>query len=84
MSEEMSDAFQDKLVGDYFNEHFVSYKINAESEIGRQIAERNEVVAYPTSIFLDEELKILSRKQGSMTCICPKRKTMRTLLQSTL
>lgn len=60
------EVFQDKLVGDYYNEHFVSYKINAESEIGEVIARKYDIGAYPTSIFLDEDLNVISRKIGGM------------------
>jgi thiol-disulfide isomerase/thioredoxin len=56
-------------VGETFNRHFVSYKLNAEdaAQNGPQIASRFEVNSYPTYLFLDGDGQLISRKGGAMS-----------------
>ncbi len=56
-------------VGDTFNRHFVSYKLNAEdaAQNGPQLAERFAVKSYPTYLFLDGSGELLAKKGGAMS-----------------
>lgn len=58
------DVFTDKEIGRYFNENFLSMKIDAESEAGRNLAGIFEVRAYPTLIFLNKKGVSVVRKEG--------------------
>ena len=58
------DVFSDKELGDFFNENFISYKVNAEKGKGSQIAELYQVPGYPTLLFLDNKGRILVKKIG--------------------
>ena len=50
-----ANVFPDTAVGRYFNARFVNFKLDAEDEAvdGPAIAQRYEVGAYPTLLFLD-------------------------------
>lgn len=58
------DVFTDKELGKYFNDNFLSMKIDAESETGGNLAGIFEVRAYPTLIFLDKKGVAVVRKEG--------------------
>jgi len=58
------DVFTDRRLGEFFSEHFVSYKVDAESEGGSELAELFEVPSYPTLLFLDERGRVLVKKIG--------------------
>ena len=45
--------FPNKKVGDYFNEHFVNFQIDAEKGEGLVVAKKYAVTGYPTNLFLD-------------------------------
>ena len=59
------DVFSDKNIGNFFNDNFISMKIDAERGNGANIAAIFEVIAYPTLLFLDENGRILERKEGA-------------------
>ena len=46
------EIFTQKEAGDYFNEHFVNYKVDAENGEGVKIASQFNVSAYPTCLFV--------------------------------
>lgn len=48
-----SDVFPDKKLGKYFDEHFVSVKIDGDKPENREVRELFEVDAYPTLLFID-------------------------------
>jgi len=58
------DVFTDREIGKYFNENFLSMKIDAESEAGSNLAGIFEVKAYPTLIFLNKKGVSVVRKEG--------------------
>jgi len=58
------DVFTDREIGKYFNENFLSMKIDAESEAGSNLAGIFEVKAYPTLIFLDKKGVSVVRQEG--------------------
>ncbi|WP_394906321.1 thioredoxin family protein [uncultured Mesonia sp.] len=58
------ETFKDKEVGDFYNQHFVNLKYNAEKGEGRYLAQQFNVRAYPTLIYLNENGKILGKFTG--------------------
>lgn len=59
------DVFTHKPTADYLNQHFVSYKVNAEKANGPDLRMIYNVNAYPTLLFLDHNGKVLIRKEGA-------------------
>lgn len=54
-------VFPDTMVGKYFNEHFISVKLDAEdAAIGTQIARTYEVGAYPSLLFVNGNGELMS------------------------
>ena len=56
--------FMDTLVGDFYNKHFISLKLDAEKE-GIQPAKKYGVDRYPTLLFVDGEGNVVCRGVGS-------------------
>ena len=65
----MMDAqvFTDTTVGAFFNDHFVNLKMDMESGDGISLAEKYEVNAYPSFLFLDRDGNLLHRGLGFQT-----------------
>lgn len=61
------EIFTQKEAGDYFNEHFVNYKVDAEKGEGVKIASLFNVSAYPTCLFVTGEGKLVSSFMGAQT-----------------
>lgn len=59
------DVFSDKTVSNLMNEKFISMKVDAEKGNGASLAAIFEVIAYPTLLFLDENGRVLERKEGA-------------------
>ncbi len=59
------DVFPDKRLGEFMNENFISYKVNAEKGNGVNLATLYSINAYPTLLFLDREGNVLERKIGA-------------------
>ena len=51
-------------VGDYFNTHFINYKIDAEKGEGIEIAKKYKVNSYPTCLFLTHDGQVVSSFLG--------------------
>lgn len=60
------NIFPVKEVGDVFNAHFVSAKIDMEKGEGLEIAKKYNVRAYPTYIFVNGDGELVHRGLGSM------------------
>ncbi len=58
------DVFTDPAIGEYFNDKFLSMKIDAESQSGANIAGIFGVGVYPTLIFLDKKGVQVIRHEG--------------------
>ncbi len=58
------EVFPEQTVGDYFNQHFISVKIDMEKGEGLELAERYAIAVYPTLLFVDAEGKLLHRAAG--------------------
>ncbi len=59
------DVFSNNELAHYYDERFVSYKVNAEKGTGPLIAINYDVPAYPTLLFLNTEGEVLVKKLGS-------------------
>lgn len=58
-------VFTDPEVGDYFNKHFVSYKLNAEAPGQADVAKKYGVEAFPTMIFMNVKGEVLRTVLGA-------------------
>ena len=58
------EVFSVGAVGDYFNEHFINFKVDAERGEGIGIARSYRVMAYPTMLFLDPDGKVKHSMRG--------------------
>ena len=59
------DVFSDKGIADFFNDNFLSYKVDAEKGNGVNLATVFDVSVYPTLFFLNEKGRVLEKKQGA-------------------
>jgi len=60
------EVFTDENLGDFFNDNFVSYKVDAEKNNGPDISVLYSIDAYPTLLFLDSKGRVLERNKGMM------------------
>lgn len=58
------EVFQDKQIGDFFNENFINFKVNGDRGSGRELANLYDVKGYPTVVFIDPKGVVLSRQVG--------------------
>lgn len=61
------NVFPDAEVGKYFNDNFISIKLDCEKEEGVDLCRRFSVTAYPTLLFLDGNQKVVYRTLGLKT-----------------
>lgn len=59
------NVFTDAEVGSYFNDNFVSVKIDMEKGEGIDLAKRYDVVAYPTLLFIEGSGELMHVSTGS-------------------
>ncbi len=59
------DVFPDRRLGDFMNENFINYKVNAEKGNGVNLSTLYNISAFPTLLFLDQNGKVLERKLGA-------------------
>ncbi|MFD2571746.1 thioredoxin family protein [Spirosoma soli] len=58
------EAFPNPQVGEKFNEHFVSYQVDAELGEGFTLARQYAVSSYPTALFITPEGELVHRAVG--------------------
>jgi thiol-disulfide isomerase/thioredoxin len=58
-------AFGSETLGDYFNQRFISVRIDGTSGEGRVLADKFSVSAFPVSLYLKENEEVLYRYNGS-------------------
>ena len=61
-----ANTFKEKAVGDYFNEKFVSIKIDMEKGEGIELMKKYEVTAFPTLFVLDQKGNVVKKMMGAM------------------
>jgi len=59
------NIYNDKQVGDYYNNNFINWKLDMESEAGLHIAQKYNVTGYPTFLYLDSNGKVLHKEYGA-------------------
>lgn len=57
-------VFVNKPLSDYYNESFVNFKLNGESEEGKKFGFVFEVSQYPTFIVLDQRGRVVAKEYG--------------------
>ncbi len=60
-----ANTFPNPEVGAYFNQHFISMKIDMEKEMGIQFKQKFPVSAYPTLFFIDYDQETVLKVVGS-------------------
>jgi thioredoxin-related protein len=60
------EVFTNQEVGDYYNKHFISTRVDMEKGEGPVLDKFFKVQAYPTLIFLDKTGQVAFRKEGIM------------------
>jgi len=58
-------VFKEKAVGDYYNEHFVSLKVDMETAEGLFLGKRYNVTGYPTFLYLKPDGSLLKKTMGA-------------------
>lgn len=58
-------VFPQKEIGDAYNSHFLNYKMDAESEEGKEFVKKYPVTGYPTFFFLTAEGKVVHTFGGA-------------------
>lgn len=58
-------TFKDPAVAEFFNENFINVKMDMEkNDAGSRLMKEFEIVAYPSSIFVDHKEKIVRKELG--------------------
>ena len=57
-------TFPDSNVGEFFNQNFVNYAVDAEKGEGVKLAKRYNVRGYPTLLFINGDGEVVSRTAG--------------------
>lgn len=60
-------TFPDKVVGTYFNEHFINVSIDGETEIGRELMKQYGLRSYPSLLIIGEDQTPLIVSAGYRT-----------------
>ena len=60
------DVFTDKKVKRFFDDNFISYKVNAEKGNGINLATVFGIRAYPTLLFLNDKGQVVEKKEGAL------------------
>jgi thioredoxin-related protein len=63
------ETFTKKSVGDFFNSHFINYRVDAEKGEGVTIAKKYGVHAYPTCMFITSSGEVAYKFLGSKDTI---------------
>ena len=60
-------VFPDQSVGEYYNQHYISMKIDMEKTKGRSFGQKFPVSAYPTLFYINEKGELLKKVIGGKT-----------------
>lgn len=58
-------VFVNKIVSSYLNDNFINFKVNAESNEGKDLRFIFQVEEFPTFLFLDHRGRVVLKEQGS-------------------
>lgn len=58
------DVFTLPEVGEYFNKHFISCKLDAEKEVDKSVLKKYDVTGFPCMVFMNAEGKSLRKVLG--------------------
>ena len=59
------NVFPQEKLGEYYNTHFINYKIDAESPAGKEFVKNYPVTGYPTFFFIDGNGKVIHKVVGA-------------------
>lgn len=59
------DVYTDKTIGEYMNDNFISYMVDAEIANGPNMTVIFDIKSFPTLLFLDTKGHVLERKVGA-------------------
>lgn len=59
------NTFQNDTVGDFYNEHFINVKVDAEEGEGLEIRKRYTIWGFPSFLFIDSLGNLIHRKCGA-------------------
>lgn len=59
-----SEVYTEDQVADFYNENFINVKYNMEAGEGLKLAFQYNVTSFPTSLFMDDNGKILHKSMG--------------------
>ena len=59
-------VFKQDNVGQYFNSHFINFKIDAEKGEGKALAAKYKIQYYPTYLFIDDKGAVFNKAVGNI------------------
>jgi len=59
------DVYSDENIGDFMNDNFISYKVNAEKGNGPNLKLLYNIESFPGLLFLDKNGRVLEQKEGA-------------------
>ena len=59
------NVFPQEKLGEYYNSHFINYKIDAESPAGKEFVKSYPITGYPTFFFIDGNGKVIHKVVGA-------------------
>ena len=62
------EVFSQKKVGDYYNQNFICYQIDAEKGEGPVLTKKYKVTAFPTFLYLNGEGQVVYQFSGAWDC----------------
>ncbi len=64
-----ANVFTNKKAGEYFNSHFINFKLDMEKGEGKDVRTKYQVAAYPTLLFIDGDGIMQHRAVGAMDTV---------------
>jgi len=59
------DVYTDSSIGDFMNDNFINYKVNAEKGNGPNMTVLYNIESFPGLLFLDSNGRVLEEKRGA-------------------
>jgi thioredoxin-related protein len=61
------DVYTHQTTADYFNEHFIPYLVDGESNEGPDLRLIFDITSYPTLLFIDEKGRPMLKIESALT-----------------